>query len=457
MFNSEIISLIAYLFFAAFLLAIGLFIWLKFSEEEEAHTLPCAIGFLLAAFYSFFMGIGIYARSDLAIVFGNLFAPLAWVFIYYAFANLLGANASLKTISLRALIGLAIIAAVLVLSRDMFDLQLPPLIFSSSSVLASLIFNSVIAFMCFKVYKRYQLSIAALLAVLHMFFSIVLIARVGLNDSYSLGIKYDANLFNPVFTSILFITSLAKFLGILSLFVAINFSRNQNLMVENFLIKEKIASKKIEQSEVQFLTSLNVLAKTRDNETGNHIIRTQHYAKLLALRLRSDGYYTESLSDKSIDLLFKATPLHDIGKVGIPDNILLKNGPLTDEEWIVMKTHTTLGEVILGSVEFERDGEADLVSVAIKIAGGHHEKWDGSGYPRGLAGEAIPLEARIMSLADMYDALVCKRVYKKAWTHEQAAREIISKRKSQFDPLVVDAFIASQDAFRVISEEYKDS
>ncbi len=121
-----------------------------------------------------------------------------------------------------------------------------------------------------------------------------------------------------------------------------------------------------------------------------------------------------------------------------------------------MKTHTSIGEAVLDTEEVRRDGDADLVGVAIKIAGGHHEKWDGSGYPRGLFGQAIPLEARIMSLADMYDALVSKRVYKKAWTHEEAVQEIVSKREIQFDPLIVDAFLAEQNSFREIAHQYRD-
>ena len=233
-------------------------------------------------------------------------------------------------------------------------------------------------------------------------------------------------------------------------------AESQKNNIQNHLMKLELANKKAEQSELQLLASLNALAKARDNETGNHIIRTQNYVKILALRLRNDGYYTESLSDQSVDLLFKAAPLHDLGKIGIPDKILLKNGPLTDEEWIIMKTHTLIGESVLNTSGVELDFNSDLIAKAIKIAGGHHEKWDGTGYPRGLEGVAIPLEARIMSLADMYDALVSERVYKKAWTHEQAVQEIISKRGANFDPWIVDAFIAEQDSFREIAYLHRD-
>jgi HD-GYP domain-containing protein (c-di-GMP phosphodiesterase class II) len=122
-----------------------------------------------------------------------------------------------------------------------------------------------------------------------------------------------------------------------------------------------------------------------------------------------------------------------------------------------MKTHALIGESVLDVLELERDGASDVIAKAIKIAGGHHEKWDGTGYPRGLAGHAIPLEARIMSLADMYDALLSERPYKKAWSHDEAVVEIISKRNLQFDPLIVDAFVYEQDAFNVIAQKYRDS
>ena len=218
-----------------------------------------------------------------------------------------------------------------------------------------------------------------------------------------------------------------------------------------------VAEVKQEQTVDQMLSSLNALAMARDNETGNHIIRTQHYVKALALRLRQMGYYADSLSDKKIKLLYKAAPLHDVGKVGISDSILLKPGRLNEEEWETMKTHTLIGESVLSSAESQLDGDEDVIATAILIAGGHHEKWDGSGYPRGLKGENIPLAARIMSLADMYDALVSERVYKEKWTHEMAANEILSKRGIQFDPLVVQAFIAEEEQFQKIAERYKDT
>jgi hypothetical protein len=220
--------------------------------------------------------------------------------------------------------------------------------------------------------------------------------------------------------------------------------------------KLNIAAIKQEKTEEKMLSSLNALSMARDNETGNHIIRTQYYVKLLALRLRVMGYYTNELSDQEIELLFRAAPLHDIGKVGIPDAILLKPGRLDEEEWAVMKTHTIIGESVLSSAEVEIQNDEDVIAIAIKIAGGHHEKWDGTGYPRNLRSNEIPLSARIMALADMYDALVSRRVYKKEWTHDEAADEIIKKRGSHFDPLVVDAFMAETLVFKDIAQQYRD-
>lgn len=220
--------------------------------------------------------------------------------------------------------------------------------------------------------------------------------------------------------------------------------------------KTEKANEKVVEFENQLLSSLNALSMARDNETGNHIIRTQHYVKLLAQRLRAEGHYIDRLSEVSIHTLFRAAPLHDLGKIGIPDTILKKDGPFNEAEWETMKTHTLIGESVLNTLEVERDTDSDVIAKAILIAGGHHEKWNGTGYPRGLAGQAIPLEARIMSLADIYDALVSERVYKREWTHEEAANEVIRNKGIHFDPLIVDAFIAEQQSFREISDKYRD-
>lgn len=207
--------------------------------------------------------------------------------------------------------------------------------------------------------------------------------------------------------------------------------------------------------EDHMFVALNSLALVRDNETGQHIIRTQRYVEILSKRLVLMGLYIDQLNPNKINALFKTAPLHDIGKVGIPDKILLKPDKLTADEWEIMKTHTSLGEAVLKAAKSSLSNDEEL-DCAIKIAGGHHERWDGTGYPRGLSGEAIPLEARIMALADMYDALVSQRVYKQKWSFGDAAQEIEAKKGTHFDPAVVEAFIAEKVAFEKIAKQYKD-
>ena len=231
---------------------------------------------------------------------------------------------------------------------------------------------------------------------------------------------------------------------------------NRVIELEAALLSKSSANKKMNQTESKFLACFNALAMARDNETGNHILRTQHYVRNLALRLKEMGSYKKELSDKKIKLLFKAAPLHDIGKVGIPDSILHKPGKLNAEEWQVMKTHASIGRAILSTAEIETHGGSGVVTVAIQIAGDHHEKWDGSGYPNGLKGEEIALPARIMALADVFDALMSKRIYKAAWSYEEVVSEIVSQRGAHFDPLVVDAFMLERTGFLAIHSKYKD-
>ena len=208
--------------------------------------------------------------------------------------------------------------------------------------------------------------------------------------------------------------------------------------------------------EEGMLHSLNALSMARDNATGNHIIRTKNYVQAIAHRLNSMGMYQDELSESAIANMVKAAPLHDIGKVGILDSILKKPGPLTPDEWAVMKTHTSIGEDVLQAAMVKDARHTQVLDVAIKIAGCHHECWDGSGYPRGLSGIEIPLAARIMSLADMFDALVSKRVYKDAWSHEDAYAEILRLNGARFDPLVVEAFMMESDHFIDISIRFRD-
>lgn len=227
------------------------------------------------------------------------------------------------------------------------------------------------------------------------------------------------------------------------------------LLVKNNIEIADASRKKVKLTEAQMLKSLNALAMARDNETGKHILRTQHYVKCIALQLRNMGHYSKDLDDSMIHTLFLAAPLHDVGKVGIPDNILHKPGALTQQERLIMKAHTGIGEAILSSADADF-ADDDVLKVAVEIAGGHHEKWDGSGYPRGLKADQIPLSARIMALADVYDALVSQRVYKDEWMHDDAVREIVANKGTHFDPFVVDAFLAAQSEFISIANEYRD-
>lgn len=198
------------------------------------------------------------------------------------------------------------------------------------------------------------------------------------------------------------------------------------------------------------------LAEWRDPETGAHIKRTQSYVKALAEYMAGLPKYKDQLDANTISWLYLSAPLHDVGKVAIADTVLHKPGPLSDEEYEAMKEHTVRGHAVLASAEQLLGGNSFL-KIASDIAFCHHERWDGKGYPGGLKGEAIPLSARMMSVADVYDALRSQRVYKPPMTHETAARIIISGRGSQFDPDVVNAFEAIQTEFKNIAERYSDA
>lgn len=219
---------------------------------------------------------------------------------------------------------------------------------------------------------------------------------------------------------------------------------------QNEWLEETVRQRTKELTLAQDVTihALAGLAEARDNETGGHIRRTQNYVRVLAEDLRE----TFRLDADDIDMLFKSAPLHDIGKVGIPDAILLKPDRLNEKEFEVMKTHAALGMQALSQAEHAIGGEpCHFLGVAKEIAYGHHERWDGSGYPQGLAGDAIPLAARLMALADVYDALISRRVYKPPFPHDRAVRMILEGRGVHFDPRVVDAFFGRQEDFRQIA------
>ena len=204
------------------------------------------------------------------------------------------------------------------------------------------------------------------------------------------------------------------------------------------------------------IIALSSLAETRDNETGNHIRRTQMYVRLLALRLQSHPRFKEFLTDDNIDLLYKLAPLHDVGKVGIPDHILRKPGKLTPEEFEIMKTHAELGANAIAVAENEINNRSHFLRIARQIAVGHHEKWDGSGYPYGLRGDDIPIPARLMALADVYDAISSRRIYKGAMNHDEVTSIIIEAKGKHFDPDIVDAFVDIQYEFAKVAAQFSD-
>ena len=197
------------------------------------------------------------------------------------------------------------------------------------------------------------------------------------------------------------------------------------------------------------------LAETRDPETGNHIHRTQEYVRILARHLQTHPRFSGFLTDKGIDMLVKSAPLHDIGKVGIPDHILLKHGKLTDEEWAIMKTHSLLGAQAIQRAARDADHNVDFLDIAKQVANFHHEKWDGSGYPEGRKWNEIPIAARLMALADVFDALISRRVYKIPMPVEQARDIIVGQRGSHFDPDVVDAFLDGFAEFAAVARKYQ--
>lgn len=205
------------------------------------------------------------------------------------------------------------------------------------------------------------------------------------------------------------------------------------------------------------ILAMTSLAETRDSDTGNHIRRTQFYVKALAQYLSALPRFASQLTEHMIQMLFKSAPLHDIGKVGIPDRILLKPGRFEPREFEIMKTHTTLGHDAIAHAEKQLGMNVEFLSVAKEIALSHQEKWDGSGYPQGLCGDAIALSARIMAVADVYDALISRRVYKEGMAHDKAVVIIVEGKGAHFDPDIVDAFVALQDDFQKIALRFADS
>jgi putative two-component system response regulator len=231
------------------------------------------------------------------------------------------------------------------------------------------------------------------------------------------------------------------------------------LSERNRTLAEEVAERTIEVQQVQdvTITAMASLAETRDNETGMHILRTQNYVKVLAARLHQDSPYSAKIDEYDVNLMYKSAPLHDIGKVGISDAILLKPGRLTAEEFVSMKLHPLIGAKIIEKAEKMLSAPSSFLRFAREIARHHHENWDGSGYPDGLAYEAIPLSARLMAVADVYDALISRRCYKSPLSHDESCEMIVTNSGSKFDPVVIDVFKDASDQFAAIAQEYRDS
>jgi putative two-component system response regulator len=226
-----------------------------------------------------------------------------------------------------------------------------------------------------------------------------------------------------------------------------------NLYLED-LVQKKV--QEISNSQLATILALSKLAESRDDVTGQHIERTRMACKIMAQELRNHPQYAGEVSDSFIDTIFHAAPLHDIGKVGIPDSILLKADRLTPEEYEVLKSHALIGTRTLQTVHDKYPQNA-IIIMGISLAHSHHEKWDGSGYPDGLRGEDIPLSARIMAVADVYDGLRAKRRYKAALSHEKCRKIILEESGRQFDPAVVKAFEACEAEIADVYQQLSDA
>ena len=219
----------------------------------------------------------------------------------------------------------------------------------------------------------------------------------------------------------------------------------------------QVALQQVAQVQDVTILAFSSLAEARDNETGRHLRRTQNYIRELALALRKNPLYAAALDDETIELLYKSAPLHDIGKVAIPDHILLKRGRLDPDEFKIMQGHAEHGRRVIAAAEANLDESNTFLHYAREIAYGHHEKWDGSGYPNGVCGTAIPLAARLMAVADVYDALTSRRVYKLAMSDQKAVEILVDGRGSHFDPAIIDAFLSIEGEFSAIAGRFGDA
>jgi putative two-component system response regulator len=213
----------------------------------------------------------------------------------------------------------------------------------------------------------------------------------------------------------------------------------------NKLVLKK--TKSVMELQKALLVTISDLIECRDDITGEHVSRTGKFLRTLVREMRKDNVYTEILKTWDVDIVLQSAQLHDVGKIAIRDSVLLKPDKLTAEEFTEMKKHTTFGETVIEKIQ-QTTKESIFLTHAKIMAGTHHEKWDGTGYPRGTAGSGIPLQGRMMAIADVYDALVSERPYKRAFTHEEAVSIIQSESGSHFDPIIADVFISNSEKFK---------
>jgi response regulator RpfG family c-di-GMP phosphodiesterase len=231
------------------------------------------------------------------------------------------------------------------------------------------------------------------------------------------------------------------------------------LSILDFWWKERLVREKTRlhmTTQEAMLETIANITETRDQETGFHIRRTRSYVKALAEHLRSKPAYAALVNEAYIERLCEAAPLHDLGKVGVPDHVLLKTGRLTAEEIEEIKKHTQYGKAVIDAAQAKL-ADTSFLKLAGEMAFSHHEHWDGKGYPTGLKGEEIPLSGRIMAIADVYDALISGRSYKGGLPHEEAVEIMMAGRGTQFDPQLIDAFVEIHDEFRTIAEKFGDA
>ncbi len=298
-------------------------------------------------------------------------------------------------------------------------------------------------------YKLINMFISFMLSI---FLAIILIRKKRIWIVYMFLMVF---IFSSVYIFIAYYQNYYISIGYLLLPFLIHFFIINLLSIVIEFIEKKMVLEELNKSQIALFDSMVHVAEAHDLETGGHIIRTKNYVKIIAENLYKKGLYQNYLTPKKISIMHHTSALHDIGKVGISDLILKKEGKLDDNEFKIMKTHSRLGKNIIDNA-ISSYKENDFFTTARNIVYYHHEKFDGSGYPKGLKGEEIPLEARIMALADVYDALMSKRVYKKAFTYEKTKQIIISGVHEHFDPVIVEAFLSSEEEFKKVSSLYID-